>query len=40
MKNIGVDEFSEWNSRKGYMEKELLMHPVNKNEHFQGPLMS
>ena len=27
-KGIGVDEFSVWNSRKGYMEKEFLMHPV------------
>ena len=28
MKRRGVDEFSVWNSRKGYMEKEFLMHPV------------
>ena len=39
-KNIGVDEFSVWNSRKGCMEKELLMHPVNKSEEFQGPLLN
>ena len=39
-RGIGVDEFSVWNSRKGYMEKELLMHPVNKSEDFQGPLLN